>query len=661
MCGICGLTSLSGAPLPPSDAVIRRMNGILTHRGPDEEGYHLAPDVHLGVRRLRILDLEGGSQPIYNEDRSVAIVFNGEIYNFRELRAELQAAGHRFTTRTDTEVIVHLYEERGPECLQKLNGDFAFALWDARQRRLFLSRDRVGMKPLFYATTGGSLVFASEIKSLLVHPAVGREVDHKGLDQLFTFFMPVNPRTLFKGIRNLPPGRWIDVEGGRVQVRKYWQPRFGAAPQNGHASDAHWAERLRAELERSVRYRMVSDVPLGVFVSGGIDSCVVAHLVSRLSGRPIRTYSICHEDTYYDESPYSDLMARALGSEHHRLVVSPRQIAESLPALVWRVEAPSCKTSNAAYMRLYQLARETSTVILTGEGADEALGGYPNIRLQKVLDFCRRHPRLPGAAKLMEKVLPPGSTAKVMYYEPEALPEDEEARVRELFGCIPVDLQRYRSLAGAKVELLSADTRAALDGYRAEAEMACELVDQDVVRGLDFMEQAQYFEYLLKLPNYLLINPGDRAAMTHSVENRCPFVDPNLIEFCLALPPTQKVRGLTEKYVLRQAFARELPEPILRRSKRPFTTFYVSSIFRESRPEFLDDILSEAAVRRAGLFTYPGVRDLKCRLEDPRLTVEEQVKLEIPFSLVVTAQLWHQMFIEDFRSEGPSLPAAWSH
>jgi len=655
MCGICGYVSLSGAPLDPSDRVVRAMNAILVHRGPDQEGYHLDSEVQLGVQRLSIQDIAGGSQPVYNEDRSIVVVFNGEIFNFKELRRELIAQGHRFYTDGDTEVLVHLYEEHGTACLEKLIGQFAFALWDGNERRLFLARDRAGEKPLFYAVADGLFIFASEIKSILCHPAVSPQVDRRCLDQIFTFFMPVNPRTMFDGISNLPPGRMIEIRNGDVQVRKYWEPPVPDLRASDDTPDSEWIQRVRDGIERSIRYRMISDVPIGVFLSGGLDSSIIAAVVRKFAPEQLRTYSICHEDPYYDEGRYSDVMADALGSEHHRLFMTQECIANLLPTLVWRVEAPSCKTSNAAYIQLYRLAKASSTVILTGEGADEAFGGYPNVRMMKVLEFCARHPRLSGAERLMERVLPKGSTLRVMYHQPQPLSSADEALVRERFGCVPADLQRFRSQQAVKASLFSDDMHAALQGYSAEEEFADTLVNRDLIRDRHFVQQTQYFEYLLKLPNYLLVNPGDRAAMTHSVENRCPFLDHEFIELCMALPLRLRVRALNEKYALRKAFAADLPGEILKRRKRPFTTFYVSSIYRNRPPEFIEDALSEPAVRDAGLFRYDAVNELKRRLRDPAMSVEEQVQIETPFSLVVTAQLWHQMFIRKFHPAGPAL------
>jgi len=654
MCGICGYHSLAGRRLDESDAIIRRMSAVLEHRGPDQEGYHRDPTLRLGVRRLSIQDIPGGGQPVYNEDRSIAVVFNGEIYNFRELRDELAARGHRFATRCDTEVIVHAYEEFGMASLDRLEGQFAFALWDANAARLILARDRVGKKPLFYTRVGSTVVFASEIKSILRHPAVSRAVDPRCLDQMFTFFMPVNPRTMFKGIASLPPGRYLDIRDGEMREQIYWEPPVPDLHESARIPDEEWIARVRDELTRAVRSRMIADVPIGVFLSGGLDSSVIAAVMSQSSSSPLRTYSICHEDAYYDEGKYSDMVAHALGSDHHRLVVTSEQIAALIPTLVWRVEAPSCKTSTAAYIRLYEAARRSSTVILTGEGADEALAGYPNIRMLKALDFAERHPRL-NARRLVDRVLPPGSTLRVMYHEPKPLSEADRERVIDRFGCVPADLQRYRSLASLKPALFSDDVLAELDGYSAEEEFARTLVNRERVQGRHFIQQTQYFEYLLKLPNYLLINPGDRAAMTHSVENRCPFLDHRFIECCMSLPLSLRVRGLCEKYALRKAFARDLPPEILRRTKRPFTTIYVSDIFRRHAPDYLNDALTDTAIRRAGLFRPSAVEDLTRRLRDPNLSRQEQVQLETPFSLVVTAQLWHQMFIEQAEPAAPAV------
>lgn len=654
MCGIAGFVSLNGAPLEVSSAVIHRMTDILTHRGPDGEGHHIQPIVQLGMRRLSIMDIHGGAQPMKNEGGDIWVVFNGEIYNFKQLREELLRDGHRLETRCDTEVIAHLYEAHGLDFVLRLKGQFAIALWDARKKKLVLARDRTGEKPLFYTVFGNTLVFASEIKSVLCHPDVQRRVDYRGLDQLFTFFMPVNPRTMFEGIHNLPPGRLLEICDGQVRVHKYWEPPVPDLSTLPQASEAEWIELVRNAIKQSVADRMVADVPFGVFLSGGLDSSVIAALAAEMSGDPVRTYSICHKDEYYNEGRYSDMVAEKLGTDHHRLVIEPQNIAEGLPLTVWRVEAPTCKTSNAAYIRLYKLAKESSKVILTGEGADEALGGYPNVRMMKVLEFCGRHPHLPGARQLMDRLLPPGSSLRVMYYEPRELDAADHAQVMARFGCIPADLQRFRSLSGLKSRLFSADCRAALADYSAEADFAEHLVNPVLVRGRDPIQQAQYFEYLLKLPNYLLINPGDRAAMTHSVENRCPFLDHEFIELCMKLPLRMRVRALNEKYVLKKAFERDLPEAISRRKKRPFTTFYISSLFRGNRPEYFDDLLSDSAIRNAGLFEYAEVERMKRVLDDPSLSIEKQVQLEIPFSLVVTAQLWYQQFITHFDARGPS-------
>lgn len=657
MCGISGFMSIDVRSLGTSESTIRAMTSILAHRGPDQEGYHVEPRIQLGVRRLSIQDVAGGGQPIWNEDRSVVLVFNGEIYNFRELTRELRDRGHRFNSRTDSEVIVHLYEELGKECVQRLNGQFAFALWDRGRGKLLLARDRVGLKPLFYTVVDGILVFASEIKSILLHPKVPREMDPRCLDQVFTFFMPVNPRTMFRNVSNLPPGRLIEVDAGGLREQRYWEPPVLNLEQSTAAKDGEWVERLRAALEKSIGYRMIADVPIGVFLSGGLDSCVIAHLVNRFSPGRIKTFSICHDDPYYDEGSYSALMAASLDSEHHELRITREQVASLLPTLVWRVEAPSCKTSHAAYLHLYKLAKQSVSVILTGEGADEALAGYPNVRMMKVLDFCRRHPGLPAAGRLLDRVLPPDSTLRVMYHKPEPLSRSDHASVMQRFGCIPADLQRFRSLDRIKARLYSKELKDALNGYCAESEVAQTLVNKELIAGCSFIQQAQYFEYLLKLPNYLLINPGDRAAMAHSVENRCPFLDHELIELCMTMPLKLRIKGLTEKYALRQAFKDDIPADIMRRDKRPFSTFYVSSIFREEKPAFLEEALSEQAVKEAGFFDYAVVRDLTKRIADPALAVEQQVQLETPFSLVATAQLWHQIFIKNFTPTGP---AAWT-
>ena len=648
MCGIAGFVALGEARLAVSPDVIHRMNDMLFHRGPDGEGYFIDPRVQLGMRRLSILDIHGGAQPMQSEDGAVQVVFNGEIFNFKTLRAELIRNGHSLTTHCDTEVIAHLYEQHGMDFVTRLKGQFAIALWDGNRKKLVLARDRTGEKPLFYTIVGKTLIFASEIKSILCYPDVPRRLEPRGLDQLFTFFMPVNPRTMFEGISNLPPGRILEVCDGQVRINKYWEPPVPDLDSIDRASEDEWKDRLRRSLYQSVSDRMIADVPVGVFLSGGLDSSVIAALASQISDQPVRTYSICHSDDYYDEGRFSDLVAEHLGTDHHRMVVTSQDIADTLPLTVWRVEAPTCKTSNAAYIKLYKLARETSTVILTGEGADEALGGYPNVRMMKALDFCRRHPDLPGADRLMAHLLPPGSSLRVMYFEPKELDPEDHTEVMSRFGCIPADLQRFRSLQGLKARLFAPDIRDALAGFSAEADFAANLVDPALLEGRHPIQQAQYFEYLLKLPNYLLVNPGDRAAMTNSVENRCPFLDHELIELCTRIPLNLRVRALNEKYLLKKAFERDLPLEITRRKKLPFTTFYVSSLYRSKQAAYIDDLLSEEAIRKAGMFDFAEVERMRRLLDDPDLPIERQVQLEIPFALTVTAQLWHSQYIADF-------------
>jgi asparagine synthase (glutamine-hydrolysing) len=655
MCGIAGFVSIDGLPLDPSRSTIQRMTDIIVHRGPDSEGHHVESLVHLGARRLSIQDIAGGKQPVDNEDGTVTVVFNGEIYNFKELREELLQRGHQLKSKSDTEILPHLYEEYGLDFVNRLNGQFAIALWDSVRRKLLLVRDRVGKKPLFYAIRRGVLVFGSEIKSILLHPAVERRVDPRCLDTLFTFLMPVNPRTMFEGINNLPPGRMLEVQGGDVKVIKYWElplPDLSTVPK---ATDEEWIERIRDALKRSVRYRLISDVPIGVFLSGGLDSSVIAALVSEMSSGPVQTYSMVHEDDAYDEREYSDAVAERLGTDHHRVVITAAEIAQRLPQLVWCVEAPSLKTSNAAYLKLYKAAKDRSTVILTGEGADEALGGYPNIRMLKVLDFYRRHPNLPGARKLMDREIPPGTAVRVTYYEPNELDPEERARVLERYGCVPADLQRFRANTKLKERLFSRELRAQIGEFSAESDFASSLVNTELLRGKSPTQQSQYFEYLLKLPNFLLINSGDRPAMANSVENRCPFIDYEFVELCMKLPLNLRVRGLNEKYVLKRAFETALPAKVLKRKKRGFSTFFVSSVYRKGRPEYLDDALSERAVRAAGMFEYSEVAAMKKALDDPDLSKEKQLALEPSFALVVTAQLWHQQFIERFDPSGPGV------
>src|SRR5262245_13111367 len=405
MCGIAGVLSLRGEPVERT--LLERMIGRVRHRGPDDVGTHVSRNVGLAHARLSILDLAGGAQPMHNEDRSVSIVFNGEIFNYVELREELRRRGHRFRTQCDTEVLLRLYEDEGTDCVRRLNGQWAFAIWDAVRQRLLLSRDRLGVRPLFYTVADQRLLFGSEIKALLAVPGVSREIDLTALDQIFTFWVSLPPRTAFAGIRELPPGHSMTVHDGRLQVAPHWKLDFGdlEAPQERSEEDA--AEQLLELLRDATRIRLRSDVPVGSYLSGGLDSSIVTALIRKLDAAALTTFSVSFEDVELDESPYQDEVVRALGTEHRRLVCTRGDIARVFPEVVWHTEKPILRSAPAPLYLLSGLVREHGfKVVLTGEGSDEMLGGYDIFKEAKIRRFCAARPESSRRPLLLRRLYP---------------------------------------------------------------------------------------------------------------------------------------------------------------------------------------------------------------------------------------------------------------
>ncbi len=635
MCGICGWIGLDAAA--QFDVThVERMRRVLDHRGPDDSGSRVEDfaaegrtgRVGLGHARLSIIDLAGGHQPLSNEDGSLWIVFNGEVYNFLELRTALVGRGHVFRTRTDTEVILHLYEEKGVECLGDLRGMFAFALWDARQRRLFLARDRVGKKPLVYRSEPGRLLFASEIKSLLQAPGVGRELCPEALHHYLTYGYVPHPLTMFRGIEKLPPGHFLLWNDGSARIEEYWRPPFRCAPRR---TEAEYAERLRDLLTEAVRLRLISDVPLGAFLSGGIDSSIVVGLMSRLSNAPVKTFAIGFEEKRYDELAYARQVAEHFGTEHKEFVVRPNAV-EIIPELVWHYDEPFADSSAIPTYYVSQITRRHVTVALTGDAGDEGFAGYPRhkaVKLGQWYDglpgFLRR--RLGGAA--WEKL-----PASVEY-------RTFRRRLRRLFEAMNLPpRERYvRWCAifddGRKAALYAPEFAAALDGQRSSEVFECEY---DKVRGLDFLAQTTFVDYMRYLPDDLLVKV-DIAGMAHGLECRAPFLDHRLIEFIGEIPTDLKLRGFTSKYLLRRAFGDMLPPAILRRPKMGFGV-PISDWFRGELKEYVRQVLLDPATLRRGYFLPATVE----RLVDEH--VEGRWDHGYRLWALLMFELWHRSFLD---------------
>jgi asparagine synthase (glutamine-hydrolysing) len=581
------------------------MCATLAHRGPDDEGVHLADfpseagrgRVALGNRRLSIIDLPGGHQPMSNEDGSIWITFNGEIYNFQEIRRRLRSR-HRFKTNSDTEVIIHLYEERGPECLQELRGMFAFAIWDGRQKRLFCARDRLGKKPFVYWAEPGRFVFASEIKAILECPGIPRKMLPTALDLYLTYQYVPHPFTIFKGIQKLPPAHYLVVERGQVRTRRYWSPKF---EEDVSLTEGEAIAQIRELLSESVRLRLISDVPLGVFLSGGIDSTIVTGLMSREGARPVKTFSIGFEEEKYDELRYARAVADAFKTEHHEVVVRPKA-ADIIPKLATIYDEPFADSSAVPTFYVAQMTRQHVKVALSGEGGDECFLGYPRyqaMRLSNKFDF------LPKFLKAMVRgALAPRLPASV---EPKTLGR----RAKRFMGGIGLDpAQRYFQWVSIfqqaeKHSLYTPEFAAILGSVPPEEFVEMEMLDRP---HLGPSARAAAADMMTYLPCDLL-HKVDMASMTNSLEVRCPFLDHRLVEFAAHIPERLKMRGLRTKHILKKAFADLLPPQVLRRGKMGFGV-PISEWFCGELSSYLRDVLLNPTALARGYFRSESVRTM---------------------------------------------------
>jgi asparagine synthase (glutamine-hydrolysing) len=612
MCGIAGMLARRGPP--PSREALARMAGALFHRGPDEFGIYRDGVAGLSHARLSIIDLVTGQQPLSNEDETLWVVFNGEIFNYVELRAELEARGHRFRTKSDTEVIVHAYEEWGDDAFSRFNGQFAIALWDASRRALALVRDRVGVRPLFYLEHADRLFFGSEIKAIFAaDPELPRELDPVGLKETFTFWSVVPPQSVFRGVVELPPGTVRTYTADGVREHTFWRPEYrrrDAAPYAGSPADA--AAEVRDALEQATRLRMLrADVPVGSYLSGGLDSSLVASLGLRVKGSKFRTFSLRFEDAEYDETAYQRMMREYIGSDHSEVVVSRRDIAEVFPAVVEHAERPILRTAPAPMFLLSRLVRsEGIKVVLTGEGADEMFAGYDLFREAKVRRFWAKQPSSSCRPRLLERLYPYLSRS----------PTTQQAMARRFFGR---RLEDYRlpgfsheprwDSTSALQRLFSSEQQAATADVNVTARLLGSLPPE--FETWTDLAQDQYLEVRTLLTGYILSAQGDRMLMANSVEGRFPFLDANVMELGNRLPAAFKLAVLDEKHVLKRASNGLVPADIALRKKQPYRAPDALCFAGPDAPDWVAAAMDEGRVRRAGIFDPQAVKQLwaKCR------------------------------------------------
>ncbi len=638
MCGIAGIWNWETAA-PVSRELLDRMVAALHHRGPDDRGIYLAGDLGLGHTRLSIVDLSGGHQPMGHADGKLQIVFNGEIYNHAELREGLIAKGHVFKTTSDTEVILHLYQEEGEACVTSFNGPFAFALWDQDRRRLFLARDRMGVRPLFYTTRGGRFLFASEIKALFEDPGVQREIDPFALDQTFTFWFPIPPRTGFSGICELPPGHTLTVSDAGIRIARYWQMTFPPAADAAMTphSEAWYAERLVDLLDDAVRIRLRADVPVGAYLSGGLDSSIITALARRAVNDRLQTFSIGFEAAEFDETEHQDRMVSHLGVSHHSVRCKNTQMVEALPKAIWHIERPILRMAPVPMMHLAEGVHAAGMkVVLTGEGADEVLAGYDIFKEDKVRRFWARSPQSAWRPLLLRRLYPylPGVQQQSAAYLNHFFGQDLTATDDPFYSHRP----RWRVTTPIKI-LYSEAMRKRLAGYDAIAELRDQLPEEYATWHP--LSRAQYLEAAFLLPQYILSSQGDRPAMAHAVEARHPFLDHRVVAFAATIPPHIKLKGLREKHVLREGARDLLPPEIANRVKQPYRAPDAAALAAAPSEE-MEAALSQSAVEAAGLFSPAAVSALfsKCRRQ-----ADLGAKDSMALMGVLSTQWVHQQFI----------------
>lgn len=651
MCGIAGIVSLSDRHQPPTIELLRGMVAAIKHRGPDEFGLYRDMRAGLVHARLSLIDLTTGQQPLSNEDETLWIIFNGEIFNFVELRIELESLGHVFRTHSDTEVIVHAYEEWGEECFHRFNGQWALGLWDSVAQRLILSRDRIGVRPLYVHERAGRVWFASEIKAIFADPSVPREIDPRGMDQTFSYWASLAPVSLYKGIEELPPASVrVYEKNGRIRESIFWRPTYPEVGANGKSATyslslGEATEALREKLDLATELRMLrADVPVGSYLSGGLDSSLIAWLGRKAKRGEFHTFSLRFDDAEFDETDYQRLMASKIDSRHAEVVVSRADIARIFPDVIYHIERPILRTAPAPLYLLSKLVRnEGIKAVLTGEGADEMLGGYDIFREAKIRQFWARQPESRLRPLLFDRLYPylarSPQMAKGMALQFWKRGLEDAAKPGFSHG------PRWTTTSALK-RFFSGDLRARIEDDPAPN------VLQDLPSGFsswDPLAQAQYLEVTTLLSSYLISSQGDRMLMAHSIEGRFPFLDADVMEFCNGLPADYKLAILDEKHILKRVARGIIPEAIIQRKKQAYRSPDAISFVVPDAPPYVAEALSEHSISDAGLFDVAAVRGLyaKCLKRGPDSTGDGRFSNSDNMALVgiLSAQLMFDQFI----------------
>jgi len=639
---MCGVTGYIDRFEKAEVSVINRMLTRIKYRGPDECGIYVNENTGFGSVRLSIIDLAGGQQPLPNEDLSLWIVFNGEIFNYPELRTELIDKGHKFRTKSDTEVIIHLYEEYGENCLAKLNGQFVFSIWDKNKDEMFLARDRVGIRPLFYYHSRDLFVFGSEIKAVFEHPKVKRAISAEGISETFTFWTTITPNTVFENIKECPPGHFIKLNRGRIDIKRYWEVKFATKDNYYKGSYGDAIAEFNELFRDAVRIRLRADVQVAAYLSGGIDSSITTSYIKEIDPNVLQTFSVGFTEDEFDETNYQEIAAEYFNTNHTAIKITSKEIAENFPQVVWHSEFPLLRTSpSPMYSLSKEVRRNNIKVVITGEGADELLAGYSIFKENRIRHFWAKDKNSKLRPLLLKKLYP--YIAALQKVNPNALKLFFGYKLENTDSPIYSHLLRWNNTSNI-LNHLDKRIKDQLSGFDQYERLLAGLNGN--LDKLDPLAKAQYLEIVIFLSGYLLSSQGDRMGMANSVEGRYPFLDYRIIEFCAQLPPDYKMKGLKEKVLLKSLMKGRLPEEILNRPKQPYRAPILSSFLGDDAPEYVNEVLSETEIKKAGIFSPDSVKRLLVKMKSGKAYSEID---NMALTAIISTQLLHKQFIEDFR------------
>lgn len=637
MCGITGFFQFDSS----TDNKISTLRNMLTqikHRGPDESGIYVSDDIGIGSVRLSIIDLSTGTMPLSNTDESLWIVFNGEIFNYIELREELLTKNHTFKTHSDTEVIVHLYEEYGPEFLNKLNGQFAIAIWDKNKQELFLARDRVGIRPLFYTAVGDSFVFASEIKSFLEFPDFNPKISVKALYEYFTIWTSLSSNTAFEDVFELRPGSYMTINANSKTIQTYWELPISKPNEYIFNNAEEAAKEFETIFTDSVKLRLRADVQVAAYLSGGIDSSITTSFIKKLTPDSLRTFSIGFTEKDFDESSYQNIARDYFNTQHSSVICSPKDISNNFKDVVWHSEAPLLRTAPTPMSILAKSVRDHKIkVVITGEGADELFGGYNIFKETKIKHFWAKDPKSKYRPLLLKKLYP--YIPQISKANSNMLKMFFGYKLNETSSPIYSHLLRWNNTSRIS-NYLSNEYKEEIKNYDPISKLEKQL--EDKLEGYDYLTKAQFIELNFFMSKYLLSSQGDRMAMANSIEGRYPFLDHRVIEFCMKLNPDLKLNGLNEKYLLKRMMKGRLPESILNRSKQAYRAPIRSTFFSEEMPVYLKEMLSEEKITDFGIFNPEFVNQLKKKMELNKQVSEID---NMAITAILSTQILHDLFI----------------